>query len=139
MQFAPSQRRDRSAEAGVAAYHARVWMATDKLAWRLADALPSLPDGERHDIFIALGCGEYRRAITASLRAMVHTEAALPEALTRDVGVWVHAFGDDGDREYFGHLLDASRGRRIPRPMPDGPPSAEAAKPRAHATPRPRT
>lgn len=79
-----------------------------ELAWRLTEALPPhLPVSDKHPIYIALACRDFRQAITLSLQAIAAADGTLAAAHTVDLTAWLDTLSGDAQREHLAALLDA--------------------------------
>lgn len=98
-------------------------VTADDLAWRMADLLPpTLPNMDRHAIYIALGCRHFRAAITLSLRALLEQRLRLPSVLIDDLHRWMAVLHDDRERARVEALLQTVIDREAARSIrPLGP------------------
>ncbi|MEM6110341.1 hypothetical protein AAHS21_29575 [Mycobacterium sp. 050272] len=86
------------------------WAETD-LAWELAEiACLLIPDGDRTEVYTAIGAGYSYAAIGALLRTIDHASVPVSLELLTRLADWLNAYAHHDDAPLLHEMLDSIRG-----------------------------
>jgi len=88
------------------------WVESD-LAWELADAIsPLLGEGDRVQLYGAIGSGDSYTAIETLLQNMAHLRLPIPTEFIPKLTGWVDAYAHSDDAPRLRELLRAIKSLR---------------------------